>query len=117
MVLAASWVTSPKCLQDRLLALRGGDVRGAEDGRRKEGWSRQAPAALRGVVDFITPAAITSRENGALALEHVENLAIAPSLAPVQLPPLAWCLPSPINRDTARRPSAEGYHAGGRQCP
>src|SRR5262249_46217916 len=40
---------------------------------------------------------------------NTSTLAIAPSLAPVQTPVFAPVLTSPINSQTARRPSAEGY--------
>ena len=38
-----------------------------------------------------------------------EKKSRAPSLAPVQTPPFAPVLTSPINSKIARRPSAEGY--------
>jgi hypothetical protein len=87
---AMATLQAPKCPQESLLALRGGDVAKAEGmGRVSRDGGRQPPAAAASRRRLIVLAAITSRENGALAPEHVKDL--------------------------ARRPSAEGYHAGGRQ--
>jgi hypothetical protein len=77
-----------------LLALRGGDVAKVEAAGRDG--CRQAPGAAAARCRLIEPAAITGRENGTVAPEDVKNLAIAPSLAPVQTPPLAM---APTQRD------------------
>jgi hypothetical protein len=111
MVLAATSGHPGKSLQDPLLALRGSDVAKAEGMGRREGWGRQAPAAAASRRRLIELAAITSRENGALAPEHVKNLTIAPSLAPVQPPPLALV---PIQPDQPR--DSKSAFRGGSPC-